>query len=92
MKIAKIEQFFPRPRMRLVKITTDDGIVGWGESTLEGKPKSTMAAIEELADYLIGKDPLRPDAHQNEPGGRVMNRYARWWNHVPHGARGPRRF
>ncbi len=63
MKIARIEQFFPRPRMRLVKITTDDGIVGWGESTLEGKPKSTMAAVEELADYLIGKDPLKIEHH-----------------------------
>ena len=63
MKIARIEQFFPRPRMRLVKITTDDGIVGWGETTLEGKPKSTMAAVEELADYLIGKDPLRIEHH-----------------------------
>jgi galactonate dehydratase len=63
MKIAKIDQFFPHPRMRLVKITTDDGIVGWGESTLEGKPKSTMAAVEELAEYLIGKDPLRIEHH-----------------------------
>ena len=63
MKIAKIEQFFPRPRMRLVKITTDDGIAGWGESTLEGKPKSVMAAIDELSDYLIGKDPLRIEHH-----------------------------
>ena len=63
MKIAAIEQFFPRPRMRLVKITTDDGIVGWGESTLEGKPKSTMAAVEELSEYLIGKDPLRIEHH-----------------------------
>lgn len=63
MKIAKIEQFFPRPRMRLVKIVTDDGIVGWGETTLEGKPRSTMAAVEELAEYLIGKDPLRIEHH-----------------------------
>ena len=63
MKIAQIEQFFPRPRMRLVKITTDNGLVGWGESTLEGKPKSTMGAVEELADYLIGKDPLRIEHH-----------------------------
>jgi len=63
VKIAKIEQFFPRPRMRLVKITTDDGTIGWGESTLENKPKSTMAATEELADYLIGKDPLRIEHH-----------------------------
>ena len=63
MKIARIEQFFPRPRMRLVKVTTDDGIVGWGESTLENKPKSTMAAVEELADYLVGKDPLLIEHH-----------------------------
>lgn len=63
MKIAKIEQFFPRKRMRLVKITTDNGIVGWGETTLEGKPRSTHGAVEELADYFIAKDPLRIEHH-----------------------------
>ena len=63
MKIARIEQFFPRHRMRLVRITTDNGLVGWGETTLEGKPKSTIAAVEELTDYLIGKDPLRIEHH-----------------------------
>jgi len=63
VKIDRVEQFYPRPRMRLVKITTDDGLVGWGESTLEGKPKSTMGAVEELAEYLIGKDPLRLEHH-----------------------------
>ncbi len=63
MKIAKIEQFFPRNRTRLVKITTDNDLVGWGETTLEGKPHSTMAAVEELAHYLLGKDPLRIEHH-----------------------------
>ena len=63
MKITGIEQFFPRPRIRLVKIITDNGLVGWGETTLEGKPKSTVAAVEELSDYLIGKDPLRIEHH-----------------------------
>jgi galactonate dehydratase len=63
MKIARIDQFFPRKRMRLVRITTDTGLVGWGETTLEGKPKSTTAAVEELVDYLIGKDPLRIEHH-----------------------------
>ena len=63
MKIAKIEQFSPYQRMRLVKITTDNGIVGWGETTLEGKPKSTWGAVEELAEYFIGKDPLRIEHH-----------------------------
>lgn len=63
MRIARIEQYFPRKRMRLVKVTTDNGLVGWGETTLEGKPKSTMAAVDELADYLIGKDPLQIERH-----------------------------
>jgi galactonate dehydratase len=63
MRIAAIEQFFPQPRTRLVKISTDNGLVGWGEITLEGKPKSVHAAVEELAEYLIGKDPLRIEHH-----------------------------
>ena len=63
MKIARIEQFFPRNRTRLVKITTDSGLIGWGETTLEGKPKSTHAAVDELTDYLLGKDPLRIEHH-----------------------------
>src|ERR1044072_5088785 len=63
MKIVRVEQFFPRVRTRLVKITTDSGLIGWGETTLEGKPKSTAAAVEEIADYLIGKDPLRIEHH-----------------------------
>jgi galactonate dehydratase len=63
MKITKIEQFFPRKRTRLVKISTDAGLVGWGETTLEGRPRSTCAAVDEMADYLIGKDPLRMEHH-----------------------------
>jgi galactonate dehydratase len=63
MKIKRIDQYKPRNRCRLVRITTDTGIEGWGETTLEGKPKSTWAAVEELSDYLIGKDPLRIEHH-----------------------------
>ena len=63
MRIIGIDQHFPLPRVRLVRITTDTGIEGWGEVTLEGKPKSVTAAIEELAEYLIGKDPLRIEHH-----------------------------
>jgi len=63
MKIATIEQFFPLPRVRLVKITTDSGISGWGETTLEGKPQSVVAAVDELSQYFVGKDPLRIEHH-----------------------------
>ena len=63
MKISKIEQFRPKHRTRLIKITTDNGITGWGETTLEGKPKSTWAAVEEISEYLLGKDPLKIEHH-----------------------------
>ena len=63
MKIASVEQFFPRHRTRLVRITTDTGLDGWGETTLEGKPESVEGAVRELADYLVGEDPLRIEHH-----------------------------
>ena len=63
MKITKVDQFAPRNRTRLIRISTDTGIEGWAESTLEGKPQSVPAAINEFADYLIGKDPLRIEHH-----------------------------
>ncbi|MDA0746940.1 MAG: galactonate dehydratase [bacterium] len=63
MKITRIDQFFPRPRIRLIRIATDTGLEGWGETTLEGKPRSVHAAVEELAEYLVGKDPLRIEHH-----------------------------
>jgi len=63
LKIKRIDQYRPRNRCRLIRITTDTGIEGWGETTLEGKPRSTWAAVEELSDYLIGKDPLRIEHH-----------------------------
>ena len=63
MKIATVEQFFPLHRTRLLKITTDTGLSGWGETTLEGKPESVEGAVRELADYLVGKDPLRIEHH-----------------------------
>ena len=44
----------------LVKITTDDGVVGWGESITQF-PEANFAVkaiIEGMAERVIGKDPL----------------------------------
>ena len=54
MKIAKYELFKVAPRWLFLKLTTDDGIVGWGEPVCEGKADSVAAAVKELADQLIG--------------------------------------
>ena len=51
------------PRWLFLKIETDEGIVGWGEPVLEGRAATVAAAVEELSDYLIGKDPRRIEEH-----------------------------
>lgn len=59
MKITKLELFKVKPRWLFLKIETDEGISGWGEPVVEGRAETVRAAVEELKEYLIGKDPLR---------------------------------
>jgi galactonate dehydratase len=42
-----------------VKIETNQGVVGWGEGTLEGKAGATMACIEDFRDFVIDADPMQ---------------------------------
>jgi galactonate dehydratase len=63
MKITKLETFIVPPRWLFLKIETDEGITGWGEPVIEGRAATVQAAVEEYADYLIGKDPLRIEDH-----------------------------
>lgn len=57
LKITKLETFLVKPRYLFLKVHTDAGIVGLGEPVLEGRAKTCAAAIEEIAPYLVGKDP-----------------------------------
>lgn len=63
MKITKFETFIVPPRWLFLKIETDEGIVGWEEPLIEGKALTVQAAVDELMDVLIGKDPLRIEDH-----------------------------
>lgn len=65
MKIVSLETFLVPPRWLFLKIDTDEGISGWGEPVVEGRALTTAAAVEELSDYLIGKDPLLIEDHWN---------------------------
>lgn len=58
MKINNLELFQVPPRWLFLKISTDVGIVGWGEPVVEGKSATVKAAVEEMKDYIIGKNPL----------------------------------
>jgi len=50
---------FNEVRALVVKVTTDDGIVGIGESLVRESPKATKYLVEEmLAPKIIGDDPM----------------------------------
>ncbi|MET0474744.1 MAG: galactonate dehydratase [Mycobacterium sp.] len=59
MKITSLTTYAVPPRWLFLKIETDDGPVGWGEPVLEGRAATVAAAVEEMSDYLIGKDPTQ---------------------------------
>ena len=59
MKIVNIELFKVPPRWLFLKITTEDGLVGWGEPVVEGRADTVLAAVKELSSYIIGYDSNR---------------------------------
>jgi galactonate dehydratase len=46
-----------------VKLETNQGLVGWGEGTLEGKAQAAMSCILDFRDFIIGKDPMQVEHH-----------------------------
>src|SRR5882762_11290058 len=47
-------------RQVLVRVTTDEGLVGWGECFAYGVPLAVCAVVEEaLAPLVVGQDPTR---------------------------------
>jgi galactonate dehydratase len=58
-KIASIEPLLARVGIRnqlLVKVTTEDGLYGWGESGLSSREGPVAAAIAHFAEFLVGRD------------------------------------
>jgi galactonate dehydratase len=63
VKITGVETFLVAPRWLFLKVSTDEGISGWGEPVVEGRAETVRAAVHELADLVIGGDPLRIEDH-----------------------------
>ncbi|WP_195543763.1 galactonate dehydratase [Massiliimalia timonensis] len=59
MKITKVNTYLVRPRWCFVEIQTDEGFTGWGEPVIEGKAQTVQSCVEEMTEYLLGKDPMR---------------------------------
>ena len=62
LTVTKIETFVLTNTWVFVKVSTDAGIVGWGEM-LKDDAKACAAGAMEVGDYLIGQDPRRVVHH-----------------------------
>lgn len=71
MKITEIEVFHIKPRWMLVKISTDEGITGWGEPTLEGKATVVEEAVRIMGEGILSEDPMQVERlyHRMYRGG-----------------------
>jgi len=62
VKITALDTVVVNAEMRnwvFVKVSTDEGIVGWGEATVEWKTRSVVGCIEDYRTLLVGEDPRR---------------------------------
>ncbi|WP_394620359.1 galactonate dehydratase [Lentzea sp. JNUCC 0626] len=59
MKVTAVETFLVEPRWLFLKVSTDEGVTGWGEPVVEGRAETVRAAVHELSELVIGQDPLR---------------------------------
>ena len=62
MKIEKVESLLSG-NSHFVRIVTDNGIEGIGQSACWGYMEATDAVISSFKDYLIGQDPLKTEHH-----------------------------
>jgi galactonate dehydratase len=64
MKITKVEPLMI-DRFCYVRIETDAGITGIGESGTWGQLEASAASITKYAEYLVGRDPFPIEHHWN---------------------------
>ena len=62
MKIKEIKPFLTY-KWLLVRVYTDEGIVGNGEAGLWAHHNMVYEAVRELSKYYVGKDPTRMEHH-----------------------------
>lgn len=61
--VTRVETFLVAPRWLFVRLETSDGVVGWGEASLEGHSDAVRSVVEQFAEYLVGSDPDRIEDH-----------------------------
>jgi galactonate dehydratase len=63
----------------IVKVETDEGVYGWGESGLSGRELAVAGALQHYREWLIGQDPMQigriwQEMYRSQyfEGGRVL--------------------
>lgn len=63
----------------VVKVETDEGLYGWGESGVSGRELAVAGAVQHYREFLLGRDPMRRGALWQEmyrsqyfEGGRIL--------------------
>ena len=62
MKITDIKPYpvwVGHRNQHIVKVETDEGIYGWGESGLSSRELAVAGAVRHYREFLIGRDPMR---------------------------------
>jgi galactonate dehydratase len=82
MKITDVKSFpvwVGHRNQLVVKIETDEGLYGLGESGLSGRELAVAGAVQHFREFLLGKDPMNAGALWQEmyrsqyfEGGRVL--------------------
>lgn len=82
MKITEIKAYpvwVGTRNQLLVKVETDTGIYGWGESGVSGRELAVVGAVKHYREFLIGRDPMNIGALWQEmyrsqyfEGGRIL--------------------
>jgi galactonate dehydratase len=62
IRITRLETFHLEPRWLLLKVTTNAGIVGWGEPLLEGRALTVETCVHEYGRMLVGCNPCDIEA------------------------------
>jgi galactonate dehydratase len=63
--MSKIERVEPLPIGGgcYVRITTDDGLIGVGQSAAWGYPAAVAQVLQSFSEYLVGQDAMRTEHH-----------------------------
>ena len=63
MKITAFETIPIQGRSMILRMFTDQGIIGYGEPMNYEHWRVVSQAVDDMAEYLVGKDPLQIEDH-----------------------------